>query len=79
MNRAVMAARAAQNFPSKPHVGTLPLTSPTPVYATGPVRRSTAIKMTATQRNSEGRTSEWNMSMDYFTDPKWGLTVSRHP
>lgn len=72
-NRSVIAARATR---STPNLTAFPFGSPTPVYATGPVRRSSAVKLTATQRNSEGRTSEWNMSMDYFTDPKWSQTVS---
>lgn len=48
----------------------------TPVYATGPIRRSRAVKMTATQKNSDtGRASEWNRSAYYFTDPKWSQTM----
>lgn len=34
--------------------------------------------MTGAQRNSLGQRSEWNASMNYFTDPAWSLTVS-HP
>lgn len=74
-NLAVIAARAASRPVSRNRKSGIPLTSPTPVYATGPVRRSSAVSLTATQRNSEGRPSEWSRSMDFFTDPKWSQTV----
>jgi len=32
--------------------------------------------MTGAQKNSVGRRSEGNDSVDYFTDPKWDKTVS---
>lgn len=41
----------------------------------GPGRKTKGTKMTATQRNSQGKPSEWNRSCDFFTDPKWGKTV----
>lgn len=77
--RAIRARRAAA-LPIRPG-GATPSTNPalrqiTTVTATGHVKRSTAVKMTATQRDSEGNRSAWNDSMDYFTDPKWGRTVS---
>lgn len=74
MNRAVMAQRAAKR---PVRTADLPMLRANHIpIRTGPIRRSTAVKMTATQRNSEGKSSEWNRSMDYFTDPKWGRTVS---
>lgn len=73
-NRAIVARRASPSTPNV-HSG-IPLTGTTPVYATGPVKRSRALKLTATQKNSEGRTSEWSMSPEFFTDPKWSATVS---
>lgn len=72
-NRRVIAARATASTVN--HGCRIPLSSPTPVYATGPVRRSSAVKLTATQRNSEGRRSEWSASPEFFTDPKWSRTV----
>ena len=49
---------------------------PSHPMAAGVVRRSRALPMTGAQKNSVGRRSEWNDSVDYFTDPKWGKTVS---
>lgn len=43
----------------------------TPVYATGPIRRSRAMKLTAAQKNDLGRASEWNRSTEFFTDARW--------
>lgn len=77
MNRSVMAARAAKRraTPSTGSVGTNPALRPgTTVHATGHVRRSRAVSLTATQRNSEGRKSEWSASPEFFTDPKWSAT-----
>lgn len=83
MNRSVMAARAAQNGLTQPRrnrgtTGTDPSARPSTViqHCEGPVRRSTAMKMTGAQRNSEGRRSEWSASPEFFTDPKWSQTVS---
>ena len=70
-NRAVIAARATRSTPTlPPHLRPVSTT-----YATGPVKRSRALPLTATQRNSEGRRSEWSASPEFFTDPKWGTTV----
>lgn len=72
-NRSVLAARAAANGRTGKHGSVLP---PSTGTATGPVKRSRALKLTATQRNSEGRMSEWSMSPEFFTDPKWSQTVT---
>lgn len=80
-NRAVLTARASRRAdrptPAR-SVGTNPgARTSTTVFATGPVRRSSAMKLTATQKNSDtGRQSEWCRPMDYFTDPLWGQTVT---
>lgn len=64
--RAVKAHNAALRPAIRPtHAG----------YATGPIRRSRATPLTPTQRNSEGRRSEWSASPEFFTDPKWSATV----
>ncbi len=42
----------------------------------GSYRARKSPKMTATQRNSEGKRSEWSASPTYWTDPAWGRTVS---
>lgn len=78
MNRAVMARRAASRPPRRGSAS--PSTNPalrpsTIVTGTGHVKKSTALKLTATQKNSQGRPSEWNTSMEFFTDPKWSQTV----
>lgn len=73
-NRSVIAARAAANGRTGRHGAVL--APSTVVYATGPIRRSRAIPLTATQRNSEGRRSEWSASPEFFTDPKWSATCS---
>lgn len=57
-------------------VGTNPgARTSTLVYATGSVRRSRGTSLTSTQRNSEGRMSEWSMTPEFFTDPKWSATA----
>ena len=78
-NRARIAERAsARASTSRPGtVGTNPaMRVETIVHARIPVRRSKATRLTATQRNSEGRPSEWSRSPYYFTDSKWGATCS---
>lgn len=42
----------------------------------GPAKNRRGTKLTATQRNSEGRPSEWAQPVDFFTDPKWSHTCS---
>lgn len=71
-NRSVVAARASA---STPNLAAHTLKHTLPKGAAGAIRRSRALKLTATQKNSEGRTSEWSMSPEFFTDPKWGKTV----
>jgi hypothetical protein len=78
-NRARIAERAGARTSTKrpATVGTNPaMRVETIVHARIPVRRSKATRLTATQRNSEGRRSEWSASPYYFTDPAWGRTVS---
>lgn len=77
-NRARIAERVTGARTSTGTVATNPAMRPATVVAhcAGPIRRSRATKMTATQRNSEGGWSEWNASMHYFTDPKWSATCN---
>lgn len=72
-NRAVIAARAT---PSTPNVGAFPFGSLTVVHGTGRIVKSKAAKLTPTQRNSEGRRSEWSASPEFFTDPAWDRTCT---
>ena len=72
-DRSVIAARAAANGRTGRHGSVLaPSTYPLRTVH----RRSRAVKLTATQRNSEGRRSEWSRSADFWTDAKWSATVS---
>ena len=82
MNRAVIAKRAAKSARTstrrttgRPSTNLLARTQ-TEVHAGAVIRRTKAVRMTAVQRNSEGRPSEWNRSPYYFTDAKWSATVS---
>lgn len=71
-NRAIIAARA-----KAPISNDIPMLRPSmPMSGTGPIRRSRAVRMTGTQRNSEGQRSEWAMSQNCWTDPAWSRTVS---
>lgn len=79
VNRSVVAARAASRpardtstAPVSRNLGARPSTRVTP---SGYVKRSRAVPLTATQRNSEGKRSEWSASPQFFTDPKWSRTV----
>lgn len=84
LNRDVIAARATQsgrtgaNPSTRPGINISARTS-TIVTATGHVKRTTCAPMTPAQRNSEGKRSEWNASMYYWTDPAWSRTVSNKP
>lgn len=72
-NRSVVAARAA----AKGRTGLHHSVTPPPMPRLRTVhRKSSAVKLTATQRNSEGRTSEWSRSPYFFSDPKWDRTVT---
>lgn len=58
-------------------------TNPGPTGAPGPVRRTTALSLSATQRNGLGQRSEWSapallpMSLTVTThQPRWDSTVS---
>jgi hypothetical protein len=76
-NRAVLAARAAgatRSTPARTVAVNPALRLDTTQVRTGPIRRSRAVKMTATQRNDLGQHSEWNASMWFWTDPAWSLT-----
>lgn len=79
-SRARIAERAAQN-PAPPRPVLAPSTdlrarSVACESAVMPFRARKATKLTATQRNSEGRRSEWSASPTYWTDPAWDQTVS---
>lgn len=76
VNRAVVAARATSSTPNLTRFNRAMLRPTSASTATGPVRRSTAVRMTAIQRNSEGKRSEWNDSTEFFTCPKWSQTVT---
>lgn len=82
-DRSVIAARASRRVGARRSTGrpatdvaARPITPLTPI---GSVRRSSAVKMTGAQRNSEGRRSEWNAT-PYLrdavtTDAKWSRTL----
>lgn len=75
-NRAVLAARAGvRRNPGTPATDVAARVL-APSTGTGPVRRSSAVRMTAAQRDSEGNRSAWAASPYYFTDPKWDQTVT---
>lgn len=74
MNRTVMARRARSSTVNT--AARIPLGSITPITPIGHVKKTRAMKMTGAQRNSEGRRSEWSMSPEFFTDPKWSATCS---
>lgn len=85
LTRARAASRDKINsrLPGNPRTPSTPGTNPAlrsamPSHpmAAGPIRRTTCAPMTAAQRNSEGRMSEWAMSPEFFTDPKWGRTLT---
>lgn len=72
-DRTIVASRAAANGRTGTRHSVMPPTMPRlrTVH-----RRSRGTKLTATQRNSEGRRSEWSASPEFWTDPKWSRTVS---
>lgn len=72
-NRARIVERAAANNRTGRHSSPMPPAMPR-LRTVG--RRSSAVKMTAAQKNSQGRRSEWAMPSDFFTDPKWDRTVT---
>lgn len=76
-NRSIIAQRAAANGRNGRHSSVAVLAPSTVIGATGPVRRTTAVKMTGAQRNSEGRRSEWSMSQNNRDgrDARWSQTV----
>lgn len=69
-----MARRAKPSTPNR-NSG-IPLGSLTNVPSTGHVKKSSAVKMTGAQKNSLGKPSEWNGSVEFFTCPKWSQTVT---
>lgn len=83
-NRAIIAARAG--IPATNHHGV----SRNQAVSTNLAARVDSIipivhvhnrrspRMTAAQKNSEGRRSEWAASPYFFTDPAWSRTVSDH-
>lgn len=74
--KSLRAVKAARVVPSASPSTNLAARRTVTKGAPGAIRRSTALKLTATQRNSEGRVSEWSMSPEFFTDPKWSQTVT---
>lgn len=73
-NRARIAQRIdPANLRTRPTV----LAPSTPIGATGPVRRTRCAPMTAAQRDSTGKRSDWSASPYFFTDPKWSATCSQ--
>lgn len=75
-SRAVIAARAAaNNRTGRRHGVTVLAPSTLSGVRTGPVKRTRCAPMTAAQRNSEGRRSEWTASPYYRTaatvDQRW--------
>lgn len=79
-NRALIEARIPGTPRPRPTTpGTNPaMRTPGPSHpmAAGVVLRTRCAPMTGAQRNSLGRMSEWSRSPEYFTDPKWGWTVT---
>lgn len=72
--KSLKTVQAARVTPATP--GTNPaLRKQTVFRPSGAGIRRHKCKMTGAQRNSEGRRSEWSMSPEYFTDPKWGKTA----
>jgi hypothetical protein len=79
-NLALIAARAS----SRPVRTTIPahLRPVSTVYATGPVKKSTALPLTGAQRDSRGQSSAWSRSAQIggslgvvVRDGKWSQTV----
>lgn len=73
-NLAVVRARHSARIMHRP-VAPRPDLPPSQAVATGPIRRSRAVPMTAAQRDSTGRHSHWNRSASYFdaveVDRRW--------
>lgn len=72
-------ARLPGNPRTKSTVGTNPAMrtdGPSHPMAAGVVKRTRCAPMTAAQRDSTGRLSDWSRSVDFFTDPKWGKTLT---
>lgn len=85
VNLAVTAARASTRLSNQPIRTTLPahLRPVTTVFATGPVKKSTAPPLTGAQRDSSGQMSAWSRSAQIggalgsvIRDDKWSRTVS---
>lgn len=77
--RAASKARLPGNPRTKPTVGTNPAlrtAGPTHPMAAGVVKRTRCAPMTAAQRDSTGKRSDWSRSPEFFTDPKWGRTLT---
>lgn len=77
--RAASLARLPGTPRTKPTIGTNPAlrtAGPSHPMAAGVVKRTRCAPMTGAQKNSLGRTSEWAMSPEFFTDPKWGKTLT---
>lgn len=77
-NRAIIAARAG--IPATNHHGVSrnPAARVDSIIPIVHVHNRRSPRMTAAQKNSEGRRSEWAASPYFFTDPAWSRTVSDH-
>lgn len=71
---ASLARRQSQTANARPVLGAS--TDSLRIKPSGYVGRKGKACMTGAQRNSEGRRSEWSMSPEFWTDPKWSATVS---
>lgn len=79
-NRAVIAARTTVTARpvGRPSVDVRARTETSEHL--GEVRRSRrATRMTAAQKDSQGKNSAWNRSPYYFTAPAWDWTVTSMP
>lgn len=79
LDRARAASKARLSTPRLSTPGTNPaLRTPGPAHpmAAGPVKRTRCAPMTLAQRDSTGKRSDWSRSPEFFTDPKWGKTLS---
>lgn len=79
-DREVIAARAARNGFNGRHAnkpGMDPANRVDKVIPSGYQGRNPKARMTDAQSNSEGRFSEWNMSMYFWTDARWSHDTIR--
>lgn len=76
MNRAIVAQRASKRpvrrTAGRPGTNILARTLTEVDRAVPAHRGRKSPRLTAVQKNSEGRRSEWSRSPYFWTDPKWG-------